>query len=1152
MEYVDYKKKVILLRRVKSGKRMRLSYGQLLSPMEIPDLLSIQRESYEHFLREGIREILDRFSPIETVRKNTRRQGKHDFILEFTDYRFGELPYTEEECRQKNLTYSVPLMVTIRVTDKVTGEMKEEEAFFGYLPFMTDRCTFIINGAERVVVNQLVRSPGLYFLEEETLKKDRIVYKAHFLPEHGAWLEIFLDITNMKIEVNIDRRRKVKLLQFLKFLGYESPSEILDLFPKEINMLSEELEEYEGGILVKDILDSDGNVVCRAGERLSHQKIDTIFDKKIEKIWIVDPIIQNILESASEDELKMTRDEACLSIYRKLKPGDIPKLKIAKAYLNGLYFGPEKYNMGEIGRYKINKKLGFSEDRKETFLTKEDIIESIRYLLRLPTEPHRVDEKDHLANKRVRSVGELMEEQFEEGLAKVTKIIEDRLQSYASLDKINVQTLINVKPIMATINTFFRRGQLSQFLDQTNPLAELTNKRRLSALGPGGLKHKKGGFGVRDVHHSQYGRICPIESPEGPNIGLITSLAIYAKLDKYGFIRTPYRKVRDGYVTDEVVYLTADEEENFYIAQANAPFDGNGKLINERVAVRHGEDVIHVKREQVDYMDISPKQIVSVSTSLIPFLEHDDANRALMGSNMQRQAVPLLKSEAPLVGTGMENVAARDSGMIVLAKNAGTVEKVSADEILIKRDSDGDFDHYKLLKFRRSNQNTVLNQKPIVDVGEHVDKGEPIADGPSTDMGELALGRNVLVAFMPWEGYNFQDATLISERLLEDDIFTSFHIEVYETFTRETKLGPEEITADIPNISREQLRNLDENGIVRIGAFVKSQDILVGKVTPKGEREQTPEQRIMKSIFGDHGRDVKDTSLRMPHGTFGRVIDVKVYDREEINDMAPGVLKMIKVYVASRKVIAIGDKISGRHGNKGVISNILPVEDMPFLPNGESVDIVLNPLGVPSRMNLGQVLETHLGWVAKLSNEYISTPIFDGAKEREILDELYRLRKQNGLISFNTQEEKNGKVYLRDGRTGEYFDHPVVVGYMYILKLTHIAQDKIHARSTGPYSLVHQQPLSGKAQFGGQRLGEMEVWALEAYGAANTLQEMLTIKSDDMEGRKRAYRALLTGKNVPQGGMPESFKSLIKLLRSLALDVRVYDTNGKEVSVDVY
>jgi len=1140
------------LRKVQSGKRMRLSYGRLLSPMKIPDLLGVQRKSYEYFLKNGIREMLDKFSPVETVRKNTRRQGKHDFILEFTDYKLGEAPHSEEECKQKNLSYSVPLMVTIRVTDKITGEMKEEEAFFGYLPLMTKRCTFIINGAERVVVNQLVRSPGLYFLEEESAKKDRTVYKAHFLPVRGAWLEIFLDITNMKMEVNIDRRRKVKLLLFLKFLGYESPGEIANLFPKKIDITSEEKEEYVGRILTKAILDGDGDLVYDAGEILTTQKINTIFEKNVKEIWIVDPIIQNIMESSSEDELKMTRDDACIDIYRRLRPGDIPKLKIAKAYLNGLYFGPEKYNMGEIGRYKINQKLGFGEDREETFLTKEDIIGSIRYLLHLPDEPRKVDEKDHLANKRVRSVGELMREQFEEGLVKVVKIIEDRLQSYASLDKINVQTLVNVKPIMAIINAFFRRGQLSQFLDQTNPLAELTNKRRLSALGPGGLKHKRGGFGVRDVHHSQYGRICPIESPEGPNIGLITSLAIYARLDNYGFIRTPYRKVQDGYVTDEVVYLTAAEEENFYIAQANAPFDENGKLKNERVAIRHGEDVIHVKREQVDYMDVSPKQIVSVSTSLIPFLEHDDANRALMGSNMQRQAVPLLRSEAPFVGTGMESIAARDSGMIVLAENAGIVEKVSADEILIKRDSDGSIDTYKLVKFTRSNQNTVLNQIPIVDVGEHVNRGEPIADGPSTNMGELALGRNVLVAFMPWEGYNFQDATLISERLLEDDIFTSIHIEVYETFTRETKLGPEEITADIPNISREQLRNLDEDGIIRIGAFVKSQDILVGKVTPKGEREQTPEQRIMKSIFGDHGRDVKDTSLRMPHGTFGRVVDVKVYDREEINDMAPGILKMIKVYVASRKVIAIGDKISGRHGNKGVISNILPVEDMPFLPDGEAVDIILNPLGVPSRMNLGQVLETHLGWVAKLSNEYISTPIFDGAREDEILHRLYELRKQNGLISFDTQEEKNGKVYLRDGRTGKYFDHPVVVGYMYILKLTHIAQDKIHARSTGPYSLVHQQPLSGKAQFGGQRLGEMEVWALEAYGAANTLQEMLTIKSDDMEGRKRAYRALLTGKNVPQGGMPESFKSLIKLLQSLALDIRVYDANGKEISTDVY
>ncbi|WP_041076549.1 DNA-directed RNA polymerase subunit beta [Thermotoga caldifontis] len=1170
------------MRTVVYGKRERLTFGRTVDALKVPNLIAIQLESYREFLEKGLMDILKKFSPIVSQpHKGDLRKGEKGFILEFVSTRVGEPNATIEECKQKGLTYQVPIYATVRIVDVNTGEMREEEAFLGSIPYMTDNGTFIINGAERVVVNQLVRAPGVYFVDEiPKTQAAAPVYVAHFLPVRGAWLEILYNTADDMFYARIDRKRRINLFLLLKALGFENDLDILDLFPEQIDADDEYTMMKAVGSIVLEDVSINGEKVVERGGVLTEHAAKAILESKITTIVRAHPAAQKTLEKLNSTYGEVDSNKAYVEIYRKLKPGEIPRVNAAKAYLNSLYFTPERFELSQVGRYKINRKLQqayrkylvqvkkMSEAEAEQMeynptdlvLTPLDIVLATRYLLEVSKNPEIMDTKDHLGNKRVRTVGELVKLEFERAFSKAQRLIQERLTLYNSLDKISVQSLINIKTIIAGINQFFATSPLSQFMEQVNPLAELTHKRRLTAVGPGGLKRERARFEVRDVHHSHYGRMCPIETPEGANIGLITSLAVYATVDEFGFLITPYRRVKKGKVTDEIVYLTADEEEHYYIAPCTVKVDENGNIIEDRVPARYMQKILYVEKEKVQFMDVSTKQIVSVSTSLIPFLEHDDANRALMGSNMQRQAVPLLKPEAPFVATGMEHEAALYSGYLVTAKHDGIVKKVDARRIVIHRtDEKGNplykngapvLDEYRLMKFVRTNQDTVINQRPIVNVGDRVKKGEVIADGPATDMGELALGRNVLVAFMSWEGYNFEDAILVSEELLEEDVFTSVHIEVYETQARDTRLGPEEITADIPNVPKESLRNLDENGIVRIGAYVGPQDILVGKVTPKGEGETTPEEKIIQSVFGERGKDVKDTSLRLPHGTEGRVIDVQVFDKEDVAELGPGVNKLVKVYIACKKTLEVGDKLAGRHGNKGVVSKILPREDMPFLPDGTPVQIVLSPLGVPSRMNVGQILETHLGWLAKLTNSWFATPVFDGAKEDDILPWLYKERKAVGLEEGDDENNPSGKVLLRDGRTGEPFAEPVVVGYIYMMKLIHIARDKIHARSTGPYSLIHQQPLGGKAQFGGQRFGEMEVWALEAHGAAHTLNEMLTIKSDDIRGRNEVYKAILKGKNIPEPGIPESFRVLIKELRGLALDVRVYDENGNEIDID--
>ncbi len=1132
----------------KVRKRERISYGRLKDAIEVPNLISVQLDSYKEFIESGIISALKKFSPIESrPHKADVKKGKKGFRLEFVKARLGEVRYTEEECRLKDTTYSAPLYITIRIKDIHSGEIKENEALFGYLPVMTDRGTFIINGAERVVVHQLVRSPGIYFVREFEGSERTPIYYAHFLPERGAWLEVLLNTKKKMLQARIDRKKKVKLPLLLKILGYVTPMEMLNLYPLNIVVDEDELVFYMGSMILQDVPTEGGNVI-KAGEKISEDNISEILGSGVKELKIAHPYMQKTIENLDETEMNMSIDDAYIALFRKLRPGEIPRINVAKNYFNSLYFDPDRYDLTEIGRAKINAKLKLNVESR--VLTKDDIVVAIRYLLDIDQHEERLDTKDHLGNKRVRTVGELMKLEFERGFSRVQKMIEDKLNMYNSLDKINVQSLINVRAVMATLHQFFASSQLSQFMDQVNPLSEITHKRRISALGPGGLRRERARFEVRDVHHSHYGRMCPIETPEGANIGLITSLATYAKIDKYGFLRTPYRKVVNGKVTDKIDYLMADEEENYNIAPVNVRISEEGMLEDERVTVRYMESYKYVNRDQVDYIDVSPKQLIGVSAALIPFIENDDANRALMGSNMQRQGVPLVTPQAPLVGTGMEKYVARDSGSIVVAKHSGTVKKVSATEIIVERDDGEGEDVYHLIKYTRTNQDTMMNQRPIVDAGEHVDEGDCIADGPATDMGELALGRNVMVAFMSWEGYNFEDAIAVNQSLLEEDAFTSVHIEVYETYARETRLGPEEITADIPNVSKELLKNLDENGIVRVGAMVHPKDILVGKVTPKGDSELTAEEKIMRSIFGERGRDVKDTSLKVPHGVDGRVIGVHVFEKGDISELDSSVNKMVKVYVATRKPLSVGDKVAGRHGNKGCISRIVAKEDMPFLPDGTPVEMVLSPLGVPSRMNIGQVMETQLGWLAKLKNIYVASPVFDGATEEDIFKPLYEERKKYGLTEGDNEEYPTGKVTLRDGRTGEPFDSPVVVGIMYVMRLIHIAQDKIHARSVGPYSLIHQQPLGGKAQFGGQRFGEMEVWALEAHGASHMLQEMLTIKSDDVEGRNEAYKAIMRGKNIPLPNLPESFKVLVKELQGIALDVRVYDENGNEIDLN--
>ncbi len=1118
----------------------RLSFAKIREPLEVPDLLALQTESFDWLLgnerwqarvaeakkdgredvpdRSGLEEIFEEISPIEDF--------SGSMSLSFRDHRFEEVKYSIEECKERDQTYSAPLFVTAEFMNTTTGEIKSQTVFMGDFPLMTERGTFIINGTERVVVSQLVRSPGVYFERTPDKTSDKDIYTAKVIPSRGAWLEFEVDKRDM-VGVRVDRKRKQSVTVLLKALGM-SEAEIL-----------EEFGDYES-------------------MRLTLEKDHTA-----------------------------GQDDALLDIYRKLRPGEPPTREAAQTLLDNLYFNTKRYDLAKVGRYKIDRKLGVPGPLSESVLSLEDVVATIKYLVALHAGeatltgkngeevPVEVDDIDHFGNRRLRNVGELIQNQVRTGLSRMERVVRERMTTQ-DVEAITPQTLINIRPVVASIKEFFGTSQLSQFMDQNNPLAGLTHKRRLSALGPGGLSRDRAGMEVRDVHPSHYGRMCPIETPEGPNIGLIGSLASYGRINAFGFIETPYRKVTKGKVTDKVDYLSADEEDRHVIAQANAVLNPDGTFAEERVLVRtKGGEVEYIPGEDVDYMDVSARQMVSAATALIPFLEHDDANRALMGSNMQRQAVPLVKSEAPLVGTGMEYRAALDSGDVVRAEAAGVVTEVSADLVTVAGD-DGSTRTYRIAKFARSNQGTSYNQVVVVNEGDRVEAGGVIADGPATDGGEMALGRNLLVAFMPWEGHNYEDAIILSQRLVQDDVLSSIHIEEHEVDARDTKLGPEEITRDIPNVSEEVLADLDERGIIRIGAEVRDGDLLVGKVTPKGETELTPEERLLRAIFGEKAREVRDTSLKVPHGETGTVIGVKVFDKDEGDDLPPGVNQLVRVYVANKRKITDGDKLAGRHGNKGVISKILPVEDMPFLEDGTPVDVVLNPLGVPGRMNVGQILELHLGWAASRgwkiegnpdwanlipedareapAGTRVASPVFDGVRENEIvglLDSTTETRDGVRLI------DGSGKSRLFDGRSGEPFPDPVSVGYMYILKLHHLVDDKIHARSTGPYSMITQQPLGGKAQFGGQRFGEMEVWALEAYGAAYALQELLTIKSDDVTGRVKVYEAIVKGDNIPEPGIPESFKVLIKEMQSLCLNVEVLSSDGttiemKESDEDVF
>ena len=1089
----------------------RFSFGKIPEVLPLPDLLAVQHDSFQWFLDEGLKEILDEVSPIEDFTGS--------LALELTDHRFGEPLLTLEEAQERDENYAQPLFVTARFMNRTTGEIKEQQVFLGDFPIMTDKGVFIINGTERVIVSQLVRSPGIYFDVAPDKTSDRLIYSGKVIPGRGAWLEFDTDKRDT-IGVRVDRKRRQYVSAFLKALGIaETDEEVLEMF---------------GGA------ESIRNTIER----------DTAGDK----------------------------EDALLDLYRKLRPGEPTTVESARSLIQTLFRNPKRYDLTRVGRYKVSQK--FREEspadyRSEglSMLRDEDILDAIRYLVALHAGEEtmtthkgnevavRTDDIDHFGNRRIRTVGELVQNQVRVGLTRLERVVRERMTTQDP-EAITPQSLINIRPVTAAIKEFFGTSQLSQFMDQPNPLAGLTHRRRLSALGPGGLSRERAGFEVRDVHPSHYGRMCPIETPEGPNIGLIGSLATYARVNQFGFIETPYRKVEAGRVTDKVDFLTATEEERFVIAQANAPIKDGGAFVNKRVLVRRaGGEVDYVTPREVDYMDVSPKQIVSVSTSLIPFLEHDDANRALMGSNMQRQAVPLLQSDAPLVGTGVERRAAQDSGDMVVSSVAGEVVSVTGDEIVVKENGANKRHTFHLDKFRRSNQGTCMNHKPLVREGDQVEVGDVLADGPSTESGELALGRNLLVAFMPWQGHNFEDAIIISGRLVKDDVLTSIHIEEHEIDARDTKLGAEEITRDIPNVAEEVLANLDEDGIIRVGAEVGPGDYLVGKVTPKGETELTPEERLLRAIFGEKAREVRDTSLKVPHGESGKVIDVRVLKRTAGFDLPPGVNELVRVYVAKQRKISEGDKLAGRHGNKGVISKILPEEDMPFLPDGTPVDIILSPLGVPSRMNLGQVLETHLGWAAAQGWQPFkgegpatagagpwtktATPVFDGARENEIMSVIANAHPNR---DGERMVADDGKAVLYDGRTGEPFDTPVTVGYIYILKLVHLVDDKIHARSTGPYSMITQQPLGGKAQFGGQRFGEMEVWALEAYGAAYALQEVLTIKSDDVQGRVKVYEAIVKGDNIPEPGIPESFRVLVKEMQSLCLNVEMLSA-GEEVEL---
>ncbi len=1112
-------------------ERKRVSFGKIPEAMELPNLISVQRESFERFKDEGLREAFKESSPIQSQ--------NHVLEVTFGEHQFGDPAHTVEECREKDMTYQAPLLTDVRLTNKETGEIKEQLVFMGDFPMMTDQGTFIINGTERIVVSQLVRSPGVYYSSE--MDSGKQIYKAQIIPSRGAWLEFEVDKRD-QLMVSIDRKRKQSATMFLRALGIAVTND--------------------------DIIELLGN--------------------------------SDVIKRTLERDTALTREDALIEIYRRLRPGEPPTVDASRSLLEGLLFNSQRYDLARVGRYKVNKKLNLTTEEEVTVLTDEDIVATLRYLLSLAAgeQGFKVDDIDHFGNRRIRTVGELVANQFRIGMSRMERVVRERMSSQ-DIDEITPQSLINIRPIVASIKEFFGSSQLSQFMDQANPLTGLTHKRRLSALGPGGLAGHKSGSSrrtnvptaVRDVHNSHYSRMCPIETPEGPNIGLIGSLALYARVNEYGFIEAPFRRVENGVATDQIDWMTADEEEKHVIAPANTPLDpktnefittdAEGKIVRPHTVIARTRDFdgsfgapADVPVEDVDYMDVSPRQMLSVAATLIPFLEHDDAKRTLMGANMQRQAVPLVHPAAPYVGTGMERRAALDSGEVTLAKNAGEVIFADAAKIIVKHA--GGMDEYHLAKYQRSNQSTCINHRPLVRVGDTVEQGEPLADGPSTDHGELALGQNLTVAYMPWEGFNYEDGIVVSERLVAEDLLTTINITRHEIDARDTKLGPEEITREIPNLSEDMLANLDEDGIIRIGAEVGPGDILVGKVTPKGESALTAEERLLRAIFGAKAHDVRDTSLKMPHGAYGRVIDVVRFSRENGDDLAPGVNEQVRVYVAQRRKIQQGDKIAGRHGNKGVICNVLPVEDMPYMADGTPIDVILNPLGVPSRMNVGQLLECHLGWAAACgwdteqadSDKYVpgpfftATPVFDGAKEDEIAEVIRRANKNmlnkataafgdHMRPEFVTQLDERGKTRLFDGRTGEEFREPITVGTSYILKLGHMVDDKIHARSTGPYSLVTQQPLGGKAQFGGQRFGEMEVWALYAYGASNVLQEILTVKSDDTVGRVKTYESIVKGENVPVPGIPESFKVLVKEIRSLALDIEPMHDADEDASAPV-
>ena len=1118
-------------------RRRRLAFGRVKDLVDLPDLIEVQRNSYRWFFQKdvdpdrreamGLQELFREIFPIESY--------DGSFALEFFRFYIDPPTTSEEESRQRDLTWQMPVRATIRLVNRKTSEIKEEEIFLGDFPVMTDRGTFIINGTERVVVNQLARSAGVY-LSADTSVPGQESFACKVIPDRGAWLEFDLTPGDV-LSVNIDNRKKIPATTFLKAFGVPGDDEILRLFGAreiEVDLIE---EEVRGRLLAEAIVGEAGDVLLARNDRITKEHFDHLVEmgRTRLRIWDVDPALAATLERDNT----ANSDEALLDLFRRLRPNEPARMENAREYIHGLFFDSRRYNLGRVGRYKLNRRLNLDFDLSERLLRIEDIVAMIKAMLSLRSGRERPDDIDHLGNRRVRAVGELLQNQVRIGLLRMERIAKERMTTLPNLEKATAKDLINVRPISASLREFFGSGQLSQFMDQTNPLAEITHRRRLSALGPGGLSRERAGFEARDVHYTHYGRVCPIETPEGPNIGLVTSLATYSRVNEFGFLVTPRRKVVDGRVTDEIVFLSADEEDSFYVARANTPVAPDGEILAEiadRVYVRYRDDIEEVTPDKIDFLDVSPKQIVSVSTALIPFLEHDDANRALMGSNMQRQAVPLIQAEAPRVGTGMEARIAKDSGSCIVARRSGVVSYVDSERIEISTD-DGGVDQYRLIKFRRSNQGTIIHQKPLVRHGDHVERNEVIVDGQSVDEAELALGRNVLVAFVPWEGYNYEDAILLSERLVKEDFYTSIHIEEYEVEARDTKLGPEEITRDIPNVGEDALKDLDENGIVRIGAEVGAGDILVGKVTPKGESDQTPEEKLLRAIFGEKAREVRDTSLRVPHGEGGKIVAIKRLTRE-VNgeDMSPGVNEVVKVYVAQLRKITVGDKMAGRHGNKGVVSRILPVEDMPYLPDGTSADIVLNPLGVPSRMNLGQVLETIMGFVAVQNGWYVSTPVFEGAQEKEIFEELAKLSKSHPELT------RDGRTTLYDGRTGEPMENKVTVGYMYMLTLIHLVDDKIHARSIGPYSLITQQPLGGKAQFGGQRFGEMEVWALEGYGASHILQEMLTVKSDDIRGRLKTYERIVKGQNLTKPGVPESFRVLVKELQGLGLDVEIgYD-----------